>query len=125
MSRKTAKTDAEKLDSPEAYRATETELRAEFPQLFAACDSLSCPPGWYTIARALSRQIVREEPAFRVLQVKPKAGSLRYYYSAAQNLLLVNRLIDLASSISAHTCEACGSPGSQRGWNVYCDGCAR
>lgn len=124
MSARNTKGGTEKLDSPEAYRATETELRAEFPQLFACCDYLTCPPGWYTIVRALSRQIVREEPSFRVLQVKPKAGSLRYYYSAAQNLLLVNRLIDLASSISAQTCEACGSPGSQRGWHVHCDGCA-
>jgi len=112
-------------NSVEAYRDTEASLRAEFPQLFSVCNALSCPPGWHTIVRALSRQIVREEPAFRVLQVKPKAGTLRYYYSAAQNLLLVNRLIDLASSIAAHTCESCGGPGSQRGWNVYCDGCNR
>lgn len=125
MPARSSKTGTGKLDTVEAYRATESELRAEFPELFSACDSLACPPGWYTIVRALSRQIVREEPRLRVLQVKPKAGSLRYYYSAVQNMLLVNRLIDLASSISSQTCESCGSPGSQRGWNVHCDGCAK
>jgi len=57
-------------------------------------------------------------------QVKEKFGSLRFY---ADNCDEHSRgAISMAESISARTCEKCGSPGKLRagGWLVtLCDGC--
>ena len=108
----------------DGHRKAEAELRQEFPELFSECFSLSCPPGWVRIVRSLSYSIRRVAPETRVVQVKPKAGSLRYYLSG-QASDHVNDLIGLAASIAGKTCQGCGGPGEPKGWNVLCDGCCR
>ncbi len=124
MSKGTAKATAEKQDLVAAYRATETELRREFPELFEDCASLSCPPGWYQIVRALASQVKIASPELRVEQMKPKAGTLRFYYSVSYHNQTVNLLVNLASKIAGQTCETCGAPGKSQGWHVRCEGCA-
>lgn len=108
----------------DAHRKAESELRQEFPELFSECFSLSCPPGWFTIVRSLSYSIRKVAPETRVVQVKPKAGSLRYYLAGAGGAQ-VNELIGLAASIAGKTCQRCSGPGEPCGWDVLCQGCAK
>jgi hypothetical protein len=56
------------------------------------------------------------------MQVKEKFGTLRFYYSGGDDY--VRGLENMAESMSAVTCEECGSPGVVRkgGWiRVLCD----
>ena len=54
-------------------------------------------------------------PQVTVLQVKEKFGSLRFYYRGGDEY--VRGLATMAESMSAFTCEVCGSPGKQGGRN--------
>jgi hypothetical protein len=49
-------------------------------------------------------------------QVKEKFGTLRFYVDAADSEIYA--MINVAESMSARTCEVCGSPGTQNdyGW---------
>jgi len=48
-----------------------------------------------------------------VTQVKEKFGSLRFYYDYGNDK--IDAMVSLAESLSAVTCECCGSPGKMRG----------
>lgn len=57
-----------------------------------------------------------------VVQVKEKYGTLRFYYDGGDDY--VRGVVAMAESISAHTCEVCGNPGTSNhnGWiTVRCD----
>lgn len=57
-----------------------------------------------------------------ILQIKEKFGTLRFYVNGGNDK--VDALIEYAEEMSAHTCEICGSPGSQTntGWiRTLCD----
>lgn len=52
-----------------------------------------------------------------VTQVKEKFGTLRFYYNGGDDT--IRGMVNMADSMSARTCETCGSPGKlhQRGWH--------
>jgi hypothetical protein len=52
---------------------------------------------------------------FAVTQVKEKFGTLRYYTGASNDR--IDRYINMATMLSAHTCEVCGTDGK-----LICDG---
>jgi hypothetical protein len=55
-------------------------------------------------------------------QVKEKFGTLRFYYHGGDDE--ISGMVRMAESMSAVTCETCGSPGIQRGggWiRTLCD----
>ena len=85
----------------------------------------SCEEGWRDL---LERACVRIEAAlveggaFRVLQIKEKFGTLRFYWSGDMSdaaKARVEEAIALATARSACTCEICGAEGRLRnrgGW---------
>lgn len=72
-----------------------------------------------------NQQFRKEPPKVRQVvasQVKEKYGTLRFYTNG--NDEYVDGLISMAESMSARTCETCGSPGKTRrgGWvRTLCD----
>jgi len=99
--------------------------------------------GWFNIIDCLSAtitDIMRNHPGrkhltqaefdetvqVRVAQVKEKFGTLRFYVDNGNRE--VGAAIQLAESLSARTCESCGSPGRTRsgGWiKTLCDECEK
>jgi len=65
------------------------------------------------------REVVSQVVA---VQIKEKFGTLRFYYDGGDEA--VDGMVRMAESMSAVTCETCGSPGVQRGggWiRTLCD----
>jgi len=61
-------------------------------------------------------------PQVIAMQVKEKFGTLRFYYNGGD--AVVRGMTSMAESMSAVTCEICGSPGKSRGgsWiTTLCD----
>lgn len=59
-------------------------------------------------------------------QVKEKFGTLRFYIDNQDDFIA--GVVSMAESMSARTCENCGSPGTRRpgGWiRTLCDGCSK
>lgn len=105
-----------------------------FPELFVGVDSrypfpmfrFECKDGWFELLQDLINEIkefserlgpVRfgfdDDPMpLKVLQVKEKYGSLRFYTNWDNEEL--SNLVDIAESRSATTCEECGKPGVLR-----------
>lgn len=60
-----------------------------------------------------TRRVREIVPQVVVQQVKEKFGTLRFYYSGGDEV--VRGMVSMAESMSARTCEECGSPGKQVG----------
>lgn len=102
-------------------------FKAEFPILFGAgkYTSLCVGEGWFQIlwnlcvaleGIARARVAGGHRPA-RVVQVKEKYGSLRFYIEGGSSEM--HALIDAAETASESICEACGNSGNLleiRGW---------
>lgn len=88
--------------------------------------SFECEDGWYDIINLLS-QIVNHhdnDKECRVIQVKEKFGTLRYYLNYEDDYL--TGAIEMAELMSSKICEVCGNPGDIRGggWvKTLCDPC--
>jgi hypothetical protein len=102
----------------------------------------STGPGWEKLLWECSEQIEKElqsvrylfpvEALPRVVQVKEKFGTLRFYIGDGKGRLPeevmnnINNIISKAEGKSANTCESCGEPGESRsgGWvKTLCDSC--
>jgi hypothetical protein len=59
----------------------------------------------------ISKPVPPACPQVAVLEVKEKFGSLRFYYVGGDDI--VDKLVELTESLSAVTCESCGSPGKK------------
>ena len=59
------------------------------------------------------REVPKPVPQVVVTQVKEKFGTLRFYYDGGDEY--IDGLVSLAESMSACTCETCGSPGKTVG----------
>lgn len=72
---------------------------------------------------SINNVVVPEEPSQVIAtQVKEKIGTLRFYYDGGDDY--ISGMVSLAESLTAVTCEECGSPGKQRGggWiRTLCD----
>jgi ribosomal protein S14 len=68
---------------------------------------------------------------FKVVQVKAKFGTLRFYIEGSANVEEIHRFINEAENKSAITCEKCGKPGKlmakgKGGWvTALCRICAK
>lgn len=68
------------------------------------------------------RQVPESIPQVVVDQVKEKFGTLRFYYTGGDDA--ISGMVRMAESMSAVTCEDCGTPGRRRGsgWvRTLCD----
>ena len=84
--------------------------------------------GWYNLIDELGQRIYRlcnmtNQPLPRILQVKEKFGSLRYYYNASEItdatvLECIKSLVRQAEKRSENICEKCGSKYA----SLMCDG---
>lgn len=78
---------------------------------------LSVDAGWYPLVIATDRQLTRLDAHYRVLQIKEKFGTLRYYSwlsidDAGSDLFDdMYAITDDAERASARICERCGAPG--------------
>lgn len=88
-----------------------------FPQLYSKDFNFECREGWYNLLFSLSERLVvlfAEIPQenhldFKVLQVKQKFGTLRFYCS--DNNYAISAAIRRAERDSSLICEECGEPG--------------
>lgn len=106
----------------------------------AMCWGFDCGDGWYNIIDQLCNNIQshidwrqknrewsikwnNENPAKArpvedlvpqvvATQVKEKFGTLRFYYNGGDDTIF--GMVSMAESMSAVTCEVCGSPGKQQ-----------
>ena len=97
---------------------------------------IECGDGWYAAVdrlcqacefeiEALIGKGVAQESWPRVVQIKEKAGTLRFYL-AGQATEALRSQIQLAETESRSTCEQCGKPGLLRDgrWRkTQCDAC--
>lgn len=77
---------------------------------------IECGEGWIGILDLLAEKL---SPGVKVLQVKEKFGTLRFYINRGTEA--DHNLISQAEAQSAVTCELCGaegSIGSNKGWVV-------
>lgn len=125
------------------------KLCANYPKIFkdrnapmaetAMCWGFECGDGWYNIINQLCANIqhytdwnnenhakgykqYKEVPQVVAVQVKEKFGTLRFYYDGGDDT--ISGMVRMAESMSAVTCEECGSLGHQRsgGWiRTLCD----
>lgn len=100
-----------------------------FPKLYSDINVFECGDGWYHIINMLSERIYEldHKDHARVLQVKEKFGTLRFYLSHGTNKMY--KYISVAESMSVMTCETCGWAGKARdnkwtNWiRTLCDEC--
>ena len=93
--------------------------RNESERVTCLCWGFECSSSWYLLIKELSKKIhnylktLPEERrnAFRVVQVKTKFGSLRYYVDGADKTIY--KFIREAEKRSYKTCEHCGAYGKK------------
>lgn len=99
------------------------EILNRCPNIFRGQPEILCANGWYEIILDLSVAIeaitqklksegVGLDDLPKVVQVKEKFGTLRYYIHNTSDD--IERLRDLAQTKSASTCERCGMKGTLR-----------
>ena len=117
----------------------DTLLCEKYPKIFVdrhgdpkqtlMCWGFECGDGWYNIISQLCANIQhhvdwaqeqkekygRGEGCSQVVavQIKEKFGTLRFYTNGGNEQIY--GMIRMAESMSAVTCEQCGSPGKSRG----------
>ena len=122
----------------------QNKLFEKYPKVFrqkdlpmqqtAMCWGITCGDGWYNILDTLCGQIqhhleynaAKDEGTIvtEATQVKEKFGGLRFYYDGGDEF--IHGLVSMAEGLSCHTCEECGSPGTQndKGWiHTLCETC--
>ena len=87
-----------------------------------------CGDGWYKLLKNLVIKIseLDTEKKVRVVQVKEKFGTLRFY-TGAHSTEAIDDLIWQAEKLSAETCDVCGGKSkvkNKNGWlHNICDIC--
>jgi hypothetical protein len=85
---------------------------------------ISCGEGWFNLLSSLDRELSSVDPDYKVVQVKEKFGTLRYYFdiSDMSNNEVSEKMRNIVQKyehISAMTCEITGGHGqlmSKKGW---------
>lgn len=107
------------------------ELAKKYPTLYDLSWGFECENGWYVLLDKLSQAILAlpHSEHVRVVQVKEKYGTLRYYFHVALELddpdayndiyNAINPLVEQAELLSSRICEVCGEPGKTRGQSWY------
>lgn len=105
------------------------QLKARFPNLFRDISrwGFGCDAGWADLITQLCERLdALKLPDLRVVQIKEKFGTLRFYVHGDNDE--VTTLIQAAVAESGETCEWCASRGelrkSERGYFLtLCDSC--
>lgn len=87
--------------------------------------------GWLSLLEVLIADLDKIGVAYDVAQIKEKFGTLRFYAEITETTSDTKaaefwKRIEKAETLSAITCEVCGSPGELRGgsWmRTLCDVC--
>lgn len=90
-------------------------LKASFPELFQDISpwGFGCESGWEILLTQLCGRLdALALLELRVVQVKEKYGTLRFYVHGSTDE--VQAMIRQAEAESAKTCEWCGAPGQMR-----------
>lgn len=131
------------------------EIEARYPRVFGSGTKVDNPEqsvgtvywefgyGWDTLIENLAAAIDREiehDPslligdhengkfAFKVVQMKEKFGTLRFYYDGGNDR--IHGLVDMTENLSGSVCEICGSLGTlcrkdSGSWmKTLCEDCA-
>ena len=105
----------------------EKQIRQKYPPYwFDKFYGFECGKGWFqTIDELLANfyEIVRDEPTFRILQIKEKFGDLRVYFSSKDFLNELNAAERNARAKVAEICDICGDKGYLRTDNWYAVRC--
>lgn len=89
--------------------------------------------GWNKIIIKCNKKLEMLDPNYRIVQIKEKFGTLRFYYETDVTTVAVKeameRYVRQAELESAKTCEQCGAEGTlmsrKMGWmKTRCKGCA-
>jgi len=90
-----------------------------------------CGDGWYHILDTLMGSIKHHQKfkkiePIKIKQIKEKFGTLSFYYTGGDEY--IHGLVSMASSMSARTCECCGTTDgvgmTSGGWySVSCEDC--
>lgn len=81
--------------------------------------------GWWPLIASLNESLAAIDPDYKVMQVKEKFGTLRYYIETdtlrddPEKYEQMDQLIYEAENESSSTCEKCGDPGELRTDNWY------
>lgn len=96
------------------------ELQTLFPKLVEQI-GFCHGDGWYNIISDLllniHNEVEKKSLSVKICQIKEKFGTLRVYVDGSNEFIA--GLIQMAESISGHTCEICGKPGEidiNRNW---------
>jgi len=90
-------------------------------------------PGWNDIITRCNRKLSMLDPDYKILQIKEKFGTLRYYYHTDVKTFSIREAMDRyvrqAEIESSKTCEFCGKEGKlikcKMAWmKTRCDDCA-
>lgn len=117
--------------NPKSHEEFEARLTAKYGSMFRPrLGGFDIGPGWYHIVEELCNNIAWHlsyltedaRPDFKVVQVKEKFASLRFYVENTDET--IRNMIDRAETQADRSCEVCGDPGVRRnsGWlRVLCD----
>lgn len=103
----------------------EQNLKNDFPELFSELEGFQCKDGWFNLIWNLSNTVSFHckslpnelQNQIKVVQVKEKFGSLRYYTN--HSTPFIDGAIALAESLSHSVCETCGNRGEIRVVKYY------
>jgi len=88
--------------------------------------------GWHDLIIDLHKKLVMLDPDYKIIQIKEKFGSLRYYYTTEVTQSAVKeamqRYVAQAETLSKNICESCGGKSEIRktksGWlKAFCYEC--
>lgn len=92
---------------------------------------VSCREGWYEILEDLDNKLSYLDPDYKIMQVKEKFGTLRFYFDTNADALvksIMDNCASMAQYASTYTCEYCGERWTAKlregGWiKTLCDNC--
>ena len=90
-------------------KSKEDSIRERFK--YMKLPGFECETGWYNLIEKLCEEIVLADKnkKVRVVQIKEKYGSLRYYTNGCSDKIY--DIIDKYERLSMETCEVCGKKG--------------
>lgn len=94
---------------------------------------IECKPGWFGLIEELAEKIAEIDPDYKIVQIKEKYGTLRFYTeSSSDSVDIWDKIEEIAQEYedkSLTVCEECGGAGKEGRvsgyyWCVRCEKCA-
>lgn len=106
----------------------EEKLLARIPKGYGRY--ISCNEGWYKVLEDLDNKLSYLDPNYRVVQIKEKFGTLRFYFDTDIKGIVKDIMFNCVSAaefVSSYTCEYCGNNQGRlqdNGWvKTACHSC--